>query len=106
MADLSRAQRRRLLDALTALPALDAAAARDLLLQDLPAGAPRADIKSVDLALIVSAADAWGMLDEGTDALLVLLQNALDFSRGTAQGRELQALYDELSSPVAQLAAP
>ena len=66
----------------------------------------RSDTEAIDSSKLVDAACGPGMLDEGIDALLVLLQNALDFSQGTAQGRELQALYEELSTPAAQSVAP
>jgi hypothetical protein len=95
---LTREQRRLLLSALDLIPALNDPVGRDLLLLDLPDGAIRAPIKSVDLGHMVQAAEAWGVLNDGMPALLVLLQNALDLSQGSMAGRILQMLYDLLAA--------
>src|SRR5215217_3922700 len=96
---LTREQRRLLLASLDLIPAFDDPVGRDLLLLDLPGGATRSPVKSVDLGHLAHAAEAWGVLNDGTPALLVLLQNALDLSQGSMPGRVLQTLYDMLSGP-------
>ena len=95
---LTREQRRLLLTSLDLIPAFDNSVGRDLLLLDLPGGAIRSPIKSVDLGHLVRAAEAWGVLNNGTPALLVLLQNALDLSQGSMSGRILQTLYEMLAA--------
>src|SRR5215211_5459240 len=101
---LTRIQRTRLMDALKRLSLFDDPEARNLLLSDLPetltASLARSAIKTVDLVTIVDGAERWGALDDGTPAVLVVLSNAQFHSEGSEAGREVAALYSELTAPV------
>ncbi|MBD2616132.1 GUN4 domain-containing protein [Nostoc punctiforme FACHB-252] len=78
---------------------------RDLLLRNFPPNCVslinRSSAPMVDLHNITTAVEAWGQLNSGEWALVVLIQNALLFAKGTQQGRELEALLVELESPEA-----
>src|SRR5215212_2805290 len=99
---LTREQRRSLLDVLNRIPAFSSPQGRDALLLDLPpdlvAGITRADAAQVDLFNIVQAVAGAGPLPDGSSALEVVLENALDLSVGSPAGQELQTLRDSLST--------
>jgi hypothetical protein len=96
---LTREQRRRLLDTLESIPTFDTASGRNMLLADLPRaltkGVDRSGTTRVDLYNLVRAAEDWGTLDDGTPALLRLLDNALD-NTGGARARTLHTLRSKL----------
>lgn len=101
---LTRTQRQRLLTALADLPVFQTIEGRTLLLNDLPPalvrGVGRSATTSVDLDAIIRTVEGWGALDDGTPALLVLLENALFQGRGGSPGRDLEALHSELTALV------
>ncbi len=107
---LTRAQRQRLLTALADLPVFQTIEGRALLLNDLPPalvrGVGRSTTISVDLDAIIRAVEGWGALDDGTPALLVLLENALFHGRGGNAGRDLKALRTELTTPATATPLP
>jgi len=75
---------------------------RDLLLRNLPpapvSAISRSNVFMADLNNITSAVEAWGQLDSGEWALVILTKNALLFAKGTQQGRDLEALLAELET--------
>src|SRR5436309_1832959 len=101
---LSRAERRELLDTLAGLPVFQTEQGRDLLLITMPVTlvntVRRAENTLIDLDKIINAVEAWGLLDDNTPALLVLLDNALYASQGSNAGRILQELRKSLASPL------
>ena len=108
---LTQPQRRRLLTLLARVILFDTPPGRDRLLDGLPApfkdGISRNAIKTVDLAAIVQAALDWGLLSDGTPALLAVLDNACFHSGESQPGTELAALRQELTASSAPpLAAP
>lgn len=93
-----------LLDILLQIPALSDQNNRDLLLRNLPPG-PVSSIRRsstfiADLNNIISAVEAWGQLNSGEWALVVLTKNALLFAKGTQQGRDLETLLGELETMI------
>jgi WD40 repeat protein len=98
---LTEKQRGILLDALIRMHAFSDQRGRDTLLENFPdrlrASVPRSDIAITDLQQIVRCVVSWGVLDNGKEALFVLLENALFYCRGSQVGRELEALQTELA---------
>jgi hypothetical protein len=99
--------RDKLFDTLLEISALRNQENRDLLLRNLPSNCvsliSRSSAPMADLNNITIAVEAWGKLDSGEWALVVLTKNALRFAKGTQQGRDLEALLAELvvvKSPV------
>ena len=93
-------RRAALVPLLHAMPSLTDRAARDLLLLDLPpavvAAIPRTLDPAADLSAIVQALDGWGTLDEGTPALLPLLENALELTPPERVATRLKLMLAEL----------
>ncbi len=58
---------------------------------------PRRSSPEGDLRVIVEAASSWGMIEQDTLALAVVMRNATRFVEGTAQGASLHDLQNELS---------
>jgi endonuclease G, mitochondrial len=102
MLQLNSDFRDNLLDTLLEIPALRNQENRDLLLRNLPPGPVSAISRSsafiADLNNITSAVEAWGQLNSGEWALVVLTKNALRFAKGTQQGRDLETLLGELET--------
>lgn len=102
MLQLSSNFRDKLLDSLLEMPALRTQENRDLLLRNLPLGPVstigRSSAFMADLNNITIAVEAWGQLDSGEWALVVLTKNALRFTKGTQQGRDLETLLGELET--------
>lgn len=105
-----RVQRQRLLQALNAATLYDTAAGRDTLLIDLwDTVAPtvaRAAGKWADLAAIVEATERWGHLPDGTPALQVLIDNAINALAGSDSARALAALRSNVTAPEAPTWVP
>ncbi len=72
---------------------------RGMLLKGLPSNPasliPRDDAPMTDLNNIVNDVENWGQLDSGEWGLAVLIQNALRFTKGTRQDRDLRKLLNE-----------
>src|SRR4051794_17592483 len=100
MPALTRAQRPRLIEALGSITLFATLAGRNLLLADLPPdliqGMARSDPPAVDLFNMIQAAETWGPLEDGTPALLLLIENALLQVQGSAAAATLQAIRAEI----------
>ena len=107
---LTRETRRRLMEALDAIPVLDSSAGRGLLLQDLPPRLTpmiaRSEAKLLDLNAIVDACDHWEPIPGVPHPLRLLIENARDLVTGSALATRLQALLDALPAGDAPTAAP
>lgn len=75
---------------------------RNMLLQDLPSGPVsllhRTSSPRTDLFNITNSAKAWGQLDSGEWALIVIANNAMPLIKGTKSGRDLENLLAELET--------
>src|SRR5690242_10535845 len=103
---LTREQRRRLRDILGHLTVCDTPEGRALLLRDLPNALlgtlPRSAAKLIDIDHIIDATQRWGLLRNGVPALLLVIDNALEYSEESELGQELQRLRDELIVPTSK----
>src|SRR4051794_36557868 len=112
MALLSRIERQNLIDLLLRLPNIGSAAARNLLLADLPSelqyAIPFDNAPALHIANIVDTAnsDAWAQLPNGSIPLQIVIENALFSVRGSNLAGQLQAMLDTVKSRAAQTGAP
>jgi hypothetical protein len=101
---LTRDERRTLTDLLLRLPNIGDAAARSLLLTDLPSGLqnsiPFDNAPAIHIANIITAVDspAWSQLPDGTIPLLLVMENAIYTVQGSGLAGQLQALHDTLKA--------
>ncbi len=114
MSLLTRDERQKLIDLLLQLPNMSDADARRQLLAGLPTGLRNnvsgSGVPLTHITSIVDAAVEWGPLDDGAEALWVVLDNAIYPVRGARAARDLQSLLDTLKAragaPVAPPGAP
>jgi hypothetical protein len=101
---LTRDERRTLTDLLLRLPNIGDAAARSLLLTDLPSGLqnsiPFDNAPAIHIANIITAVDsaAWSQLPDGTIPLLLVMENAIYTVQGSGLASQLQTLHDTLKA--------
>src|SRR5215218_10918054 len=99
---LTRDERRTLTEYLLRLPNIGDAAARRLLLADLPQtlrdSIEFANAPAIHIANIVNAvdSDAWAVLPDGARPLFTVMENAADMVRGARLESELRSLLGTL----------
>lgn len=99
MGVVTRSERQQLIELLLQLPNINNAAARNLLLADLPRDLQNAvafdSSPSVHIANIVELVNStvFNRLSDGSVPLLIVIENAMFMVRGSALGRQLQGLY-------------
>jgi hypothetical protein len=104
MSLLNRTQRQALVDLLMRLPNIGDAAARNLLLTDLPQSLTRTipfdAAAGTHVANIVNAVndDAWARLPDGTVPLLLVIENAIYMVQGSGLAAQLQTLHDAVQA--------
>ena len=104
MSLLNRTPRQALVDLLMRLPNIGDAAARNLLLTDLPQGLTRTipfdAAAGTHVANIVNAVndDAWARLPDGTVPLLLVIENAIYMVQGSGLAAQLQTLHDAVQA--------
>src|SRR5215204_6569885 len=109
MSLLTATERRTLIDLLLQLPNSGNAAARNLLLSDLPADLQNAiafdNASVIHITNIVNTAssDAWERLPNGSLSVAVIIENAQYMVRGSRLAGTLETLLNTLKSRAAQI---